>query len=76
MSELGSQLVSETGQDGLTIRLGETKPVLCRTFCSIFLLDGFRTQPNLVVGHIPGHNFILFTGLVTGTILEHPGITV
>ena len=76
MSELCSQLVSETGQDILTIPFGETEPVLYRLCRSILLLDGIGIQSYLVPGHIPYHDLILFTGLVTGTILEHLAIAV
>jgi hypothetical protein len=76
MSELGSQLVSETGQDILTIPFGETEPVLYRLCCSILLLNGIGIQPHLVPGHIPYHSLILFTVLVTGTILKHLPIAV
>ena len=76
MSELGSQLVSKTGQDILTIPFGETEPVLHRLSCSILLLDGIGIQSYLVPGHIPYHSLILFTRLVTGTILEHLAIAI
>jgi hypothetical protein len=76
MTELGSQLVSETGKDILTIPLGETEPVLYRLRCSILLLDGIRTQPDLVPGHILYPGLILFACLVAGTSLIHTGITV
>ena len=71
MSELGSQLVTETGQDILTIPLGDTEPGLNRICRSILLLNGIRIQPDLVPGHIPYHVLILLAVLVAGTILEH-----
>jgi hypothetical protein len=76
VSELCSQLVSKTGQDILTIPFGETEPVLHRLSCSILLLDGIGIQSYLVPGHIPYHSLILFTRLVTGTILEHLAIAI
>jgi hypothetical protein len=76
MSELGSQLVCETGQDILTIPLGDAEPVLYRLCRSILLLNGIGIQPDLVTGHIPNHSLILFTVLIAGTILEHLPVTV
>jgi hypothetical protein len=75
ISELGSQLVSETGKNILAISICETGPVLYISL-SLLLLDRIRILPDLVAGHIPYHGLILFTVLVAGTVLEHLAFTV
>ena len=76
ISELCSQLVSETGQDILTIPLVKTEPVLYRICCAVLLFDRIRIQPYPILGHIPYHIVILLTRLVAGAGLEHFDIAV
>jgi len=70
---VGSQLVSETGLDGLTLSFHHTEPVLGR-FGGSTLLERIGIQTVLVPGHIP--DLALVAVPVTGVGLEHPGIAV